>query len=103
MSIHFHSITLLSEERKGSWVHRTYDVAEALVHEFDEQSGWGRYIQPLDRGSFNMSAFLQTLRQLNYAGPVGLQCYGLTGDARDHLSRSIAAWRKLNQHLAENR
>jgi len=84
---------------------RVFTAIETIngADEFDEQSGWGRYIQPLDRGSFNMSAFLQTLRQLNYAGPVGLQCYGLTGDARDHLSRSIAAWRKLNQHLAENR
>jgi hypothetical protein len=38
MSIRFHSVTLLGEERKGSWVHTSYDVAEALVHEFDEQS-----------------------------------------------------------------
>ena len=63
----------------------------------DAQPGWSRYIQPLDRGSFDMQTFLRTLRQLGYTGPIGLQCYGLAGDARDHLTRSIAVWRKLNQ------
>jgi len=64
--------------------------------QFDDQPGWSRYIQPLDRGSFDMLSFLRTLRQLGYTGPVGLQCYGLTGDAREHLARSMLAWRKLN-------
>ncbi len=63
--------------------------------EFDPTPGWSRYIQPLDRGSFDLRAFLQSLREVGYTGPVGLQCYGLTGDARDHLARSMAAWRKL--------
>ena len=37
---------------------------------------------------------------VGYAGPIGLQCYGLGGDARDHLARSMAAWRKMSGHLA---
>ena len=64
--------------------------------ERDDHPGWDRYIQPLDRGSFNMAAFLRTLRDLGYRGPIGLQCYGITGDAREHLARSMAAWRRLN-------
>ncbi|MBI5383075.1 MAG: sugar phosphate isomerase/epimerase [Verrucomicrobia bacterium] len=68
--------------------------------ESDPSPGWSRYIQPLDAGSFDMGQFLHTLRDLGYRGPVGLQCYGLPGDARDHLARSIAAWRKLNQRAA---
>lgn len=67
--------------------------------EFDTQPGWGRYIQSLDRGSFDMQSFLRTLRQLHYGGPVGLQCYGLRGDAREHLTRSIATWREFDQRL----
>jgi sugar phosphate isomerase/epimerase len=67
--------------------------------EFDTQPGWSRYIQPLDRGSFDLQAFLRTLRQVGYTGPIGLQCYGLSGDAREHLARSMAAWRQLNQKL----
>jgi len=69
--------------------------------QFDDKPGGSRYVQPLDRGSFDIQAFLRTLRRLGYTGPVGLQCYGLRGDAREHLTSSIAAWRKLNQRLIE--
>ncbi|MBM3836681.1 MAG: hypothetical protein FJ398_01755 [Verrucomicrobia bacterium] len=37
-----------------------------------------------------------TLKDLGYQGPIGLQCYGIGGDAREHLTRPMAAWRKLN-------
>jgi sugar phosphate isomerase/epimerase len=55
----------------------------------------GNWIQPLDSGSFQVSTVLRALEDLGYRGPVGLQCYGIPGDARDHLARSMAAWRKL--------
>lgn len=58
---------------------------------------WHRLIQPLDRGSFDIKKLLNKLKDLNYTGPIGLMCYGIGGDARDHLTRSMAAWRKL-QH-----
>jgi len=74
---------------------RLFAVSINGADTFDDQPGWSRYIQPLDRGSFEVGALLRTLRQLGYAGPIGLQCYGLPGDARDHLARSMAAWRKL--------
>jgi sugar phosphate isomerase/epimerase len=61
------------------------------------RSGTGNWIQPLDSGSFDMRAFLQKLKDHGYQGPIGLQCYGIGGDARDHLARSIAAWRRLNE------
>jgi sugar phosphate isomerase/epimerase len=62
-------------------------------------AGKGNWIQPLDSGSFDVYALLKTLRDLGYKGPVGLQCYGLGGDAREHLARSMAAWRKLCKRL----
>lgn len=65
--------------------------------EFDPQPGWGKYVQPLDAGTFDVGGFLKTLYGLGYKGPVGLQCYGIGGDAREHLARSIAKWRKLNE------
>jgi len=40
------------------------------------------------------------LKDLGYRGPVGLQCYGIPGDARDHLAQSMAAWRAMNERLA---
>lgn len=50
-------------------------------------------IQPLDRGDFDNPALLKTLRQIGYAGPVGLMCYGVPGDAREHLGRSMKVWK----------
>jgi len=59
----------------------------------------GNWIQPLGSGSFDVFSLLKTLGELGYRGPVGLQCYGIPGDARDHLARSIAAWRGLSARL----
>jgi sugar phosphate isomerase/epimerase len=67
----------------------------------DERPGWDHYIQPLDRGSFDVGALLKTLKELGYRGPIGLQCYGIGGDAREHLARSMAAWRKLSANLKD--
>ena len=53
------------------------------------------YILPLDQGTFDIAAFLKTLNTLGYRGPIGLQCYGIGGDAKVHLAHSMAAWRKL--------
>lgn len=58
----------------------------------DEKPGWARYIQPLGQGTFDVGRFLGTLEELGYSGPIGLQCYGIGGDARVHLERSMAAW-----------
>lgn len=67
--------------------------------ERDDQPGWARYIQPLDRGNFDVAGLLRTLRELGFTGPVGLQCYGIGGDAREHLTRSLAAWKRLQNML----
>jgi len=64
------------------------------------RGGWDKLIQPLGSGTFDVYALLKTLRTVGYNGPVGLQCFGLRGDAREHLARSIAAWRKLQERLA---
>lgn len=75
---------------------RLWAVSINGADELDEQPGWAHYIQPLGKGNFDMTGFLRTLRDLGYRGPVGLQCYGITGDAREHLAQSIAAWRKMD-------
>ncbi len=59
------------------------------------KAGTGRWIQPLGSGTYDVGGFLKALRDLGYKGPVGLQCYGIAGDARDHLARSMAAWRAI--------
>jgi sugar phosphate isomerase/epimerase len=54
-----------------------------------------KYIRTLDEGDFDLKGFLAELKRTGYRGPVGLQCYSLTGDIRDNLRKSIEAWRKL--------
>ena len=67
--------------------------------DLDEKPGWDHYIQPLDKGSFDVCAFLRTLKELGYMGPVGLQCYGIGGDTCEHLARSMEAWKKMRSCL----
>ncbi|MFA6243513.1 MAG: sugar phosphate isomerase/epimerase family protein [Candidatus Hydrogenedentales bacterium] len=64
------------------------------------RAGTGNWIQPLDSGTFDVGALLKTLDGLGYKGPIGLQCYGIPGDARDHLTRSMAAWRRFTSQTS---
>ncbi len=52
-----------------------------------------KYIRTLDEGDFDLAAFLAELRKTGYKGPVGLQCYSLTGDVKENLAKSMKAWR----------
>ena len=56
---------------------------------------WKRLIQPLDQGDFDVAAFMGQLQQIGYQGPVGIMCYGIGGNAADHLERSIEKWQEL--------
>jgi sugar phosphate isomerase/epimerase len=57
-------------------------------------------IETLDRGTFDVYGFLKLLKQDGYKGPIGLQGYGIGGDVRENLSRSINAWRGFSDRLA---
>ncbi len=61
------------------------------------RDGW---IQTLDRGTYDVYKFLETLNATGYTGPVGLQCWSIKGDAHDNLMRSMAAWRGFSSRLA---
>lgn len=54
-------------------------------------------IQPLDRGDFDNRQLLATLREIGCRGPIGLMCYGIQGDAREHLERSMKVWKSWRQ------
>lgn len=66
----------------------------------DHEGDWNRLIQTLDRGEFDVYRFLTTLKRLGYTGPIGLQHYGIAGDAHENLRRSMDAWRKLAARMA---
>ena len=61
----------------------------------DHEGGWDKLIQTLDRGEVDVGKVLSLLDQVDYRGPVGLQCYNIPGEPRDNLSRSIEAWHRL--------
>jgi sugar phosphate isomerase/epimerase len=82
---------------------RLWAISLNGADERDDKPGWAHYIQPLDAGNFDLAAFLRTLKELGYMGPVGLQCFGIGGDTRDHLARSMTAWRKLNAQMEEKK
>lgn len=60
---------------------------------------WKTLIQTLDRGTFDVRGFLETLRDAGYTGPIGFQGYGIGGDAHDNLERTMTAWEKHSEVL----
>lgn len=58
---------------------------------------WDQLIQPLGEGSFDTKQVMDLLDEVDYQGPVVLQCYNIKQPAKEHLSKSIAAWKAMNQ------
>ena len=56
---------------------------------------WNALIQTLDAGDFSQQRLFRALQEMTFTGPVGLQCYGVRGDKRTNLEKSMAAWRKV--------
>jgi sugar phosphate isomerase/epimerase len=54
-------------------------------------------IQPLGSGTFDVGGVLTKLSELGWGGPIGLQHFGIKGDAKDNLQRSMDAWRNLSR------
>lgn len=59
-------------------------------------TSWKELIQPLDRGTYDVSQVLRLLRRMKYTGPIGLQHYGIGGDARENLEHSMEGWKRLS-------
>jgi sugar phosphate isomerase/epimerase len=63
---------------------------------------WSRLIQPLGKGSFDVLNILRILRNNNYSGPIGLQCYDIKGEPSDFLKLSVGAWNSYLKELSAN-
>ncbi len=61
--------------------------------------GWDHLIQPLGSGSYDTTAFLEKIRVVGYNGPVGFQGFGIRGEPREVLAKTIDFWRKMNHSL----
>jgi sugar phosphate isomerase/epimerase len=65
-------------------------------------SGQGATVEPLDDGELDNFAVLGAFRDAGYAGPIGVQGYSVGGDAYAKLARSLAAFRRMEQRLADH-
>lgn len=61
---------------------------------------WSRLIQPLGQGSYNVLKILNLLRDNNYRGPIGLQCYNIPGEPSEFLKISIDTWNRYKNELS---
>ncbi len=62
----------------------------------DTQSmNWDRLIQPLDSGTYDVAKFVHRLIAVGYRQPVGFQGYGVKGDPKPILTRSMNAWKSF--------
>lgn len=57
--------------------------------------GWDELIRPLDEGDYDLGRLLDTLDELGFQGQLALQGFGLKSEPREHLARSMSAWRAL--------
>jgi sugar phosphate isomerase/epimerase len=58
-------------------------------------AGWDRLIQTLDRGTYDLKPLLKRLDEVGFRGPIAAQGYGIPGDVRENLTRSMEAWKRI--------
>jgi sugar phosphate isomerase/epimerase len=61
------------------------------------------WIKTLDQGSFDVSRVLAALRKIDYRGPIGIICYGIHGDRREILARSMKGWKAISAKAKKER
>ena len=58
---------------------------------------WRTLIQPVGKGSYDMTPLLQALREIEFTGPIGAQCFNIQGDSKVFLKQTAEAWKALTQ------
>jgi len=100
VGVTFNLCHFLKTEPGKDWT-KTLDRAKAKLFVVSisgadpKGTNWGALIQPLDKGTFDMAAFLAYLDKIKFAGPIGVQDYGIGGDPGATLKRSYDAYKKL--------
>jgi sugar phosphate isomerase/epimerase len=61
-----------------------------------DAKNFSAWIKTLDQGSFDVSRVLKALRKFDYRGPIGVICYGIHGDRREILARSMKGWKEIS-------
>ncbi len=79
------------------------DLFVVSINGAEHSGGWDKLIQPLGNGSFDLNRLLRKLVDIDYRGPVGLQCYNVPGDTRANLVINITQWRTIVAQLQEEK
>jgi sugar phosphate isomerase/epimerase len=76
-------------------------LKESLPHLFSVTINGmqGDRIVSLDRGDYDVAAFVAAVSKAGYRGPVGLQGYSVPGPSGEHLRRSMGQWREILKGL----
>ena len=64
-------------------------------------TNWQQLIQPLGSGTYDPGIVLRKLQQLAYTGPVAFQGFGIGGDRREILTKTMQAWQTLSGQTAK--
>jgi sugar phosphate isomerase/epimerase len=60
---------------------------------------WKRLIRPINRSEFNLGTLLELIcGELNFDGPIIVQCYNLKAPARTILQETFDRWKTLSKH-----
>jgi sugar phosphate isomerase/epimerase len=57
------------------------------------------FIKPLGEGNYNVFGYLLTFIDRGFQGPVGLQCYGIDGNDKVKLKKSMQTWKYFKKEF----
>lgn len=94
---HFLRIEPDADLRKALTEARPYLQQVSLSGADQGGRDWKALIQPLGQGSYDVRPLIEFLDEIDFRGPVGVQCFNISGDSRVFLKQSIEAWKTLSQ------
>ena len=98
----------LKVEGEEGWKEKVVDAIPYLfmtsIHGADsgntKERGWDTLIQPLGEGTFDVYGLVKLLRDNEYDGLFGLQCYNIKQDFDAALTKSMNTWQSFKKQYA---
>jgi sugar phosphate isomerase/epimerase len=68
-----------------------------------QKMDWDRLIQPLGKGSFDPYPLVKLLKDNNYKGKFGLQCFNIKIDCETALTQSMNTWKEYRRRYSKEK
>ena len=68
-----------------------------------QKMDWDRLIQPLGKGSYDPYPIVKLLKDNNYNGKFGLQCYNIKMDCEPALTQSMNTWKAYKKRYSKEK